>query len=395
MNAVLEFPPLETAAEVVEAPLVVASAALVELSAVYRGLADLAAEHGSTNYDITTPIGYRLATARRFAIRQVRFRVPKVVEALKAELKEAAAAVTAEAERIIRALRAIEDPHHALIEAEDARRAAIKAEQERIEAEKRAEAARIEAARVAEHESRLATIRRYLSHAEGLPSSRVALGIESLEAMQIDPAVWEEFADAAASVRAETLEAMRALHQRTKASEDAEAAAKAEAARLEALRIEQERIAAEQAERQRVLDEQAAELRRREEALAAEQRRLEEEAEEQAAIQTQQDAQAHGDGEQPAQAATENHDTEAAPGVVQGSPPDAESSAPSVPAVPTVTLGQIHKALGFNVGGAFIGTQFGLHAHPLPGKAVHYVREEALRMLDALAAHVIATKEKL
>lgn len=391
MNAVLEFPPLETTAEVVEAPPVVASSALVELSAVDRGLADLAAEHGSTNYDITTPIGYRLATARRFAIRQVRFRVPKVVEARKAELKEAAAAVTAEAERIIRALRAIEDPHHALIEAEDARRAAIKAEQERIEAE----AARIETARVAEHESRLATIRRYLSHAEGLPSSRVALGIESLEAMQIDPAVWEEFADAAASVRAETLEAMRALHQRTKAYEDAEAAAKAEAARLEALRIEQERIAAEQAERQRVLDEQAAELRRREEALAAEQRRLEEEAEEQAAIQTQQDAQAHGDGEQPAQAATENHDTEAAPGVVQGSPPDAESSAPSVPAVPTVTLGQIHKALGFNVGGAFIGTQFGLHAHPLPGKAVHYVREEALRMLDALAAHVIATKEKL
>jgi hypothetical protein len=111
---------------------------LAELSAVERGLAKLRLEHGSTDYDITTPHGYRLATTRRHAIRLVRYQVPKVVKAKRAELNEIRDALASEGERIVAALQAIEEPHHALIEAEDARRAAERAERERKDVERRA-----------------------------------------------------------------------------------------------------------------------------------------------------------------------------------------------------------------------------------------------------------------
>ena len=150
MNAVVDWPtlavepppvatpPEPAAVEVLPALQTLREHSLAELNAVELGLAKLKAEHGSTDYDISTPHGYKLATTRRHAIRLVRYQVPKVVKAKRSELNEIRDAVATEGERIVAALQAIEDPHDRLITAEDARREAEKVERERIEAARKA-----------------------------------------------------------------------------------------------------------------------------------------------------------------------------------------------------------------------------------------------------------------
>ncbi len=258
----LEFPVI---AEVVETPRPVITidtlrtTALAPLSAVEQGIAKLKAEHGSTDYDITTPHGYRLATTRRHAVRLVRYEVPKVVKAKRAELKDISEAVQTEGDRIIAALRAIEDPHDALITAEDERKAAEKKAREEAEAAAKAERDRIEAERVAKHRANIDVIRSYLTRAQGLPAERIESGIKMLSTVPVDG--FEEFADEARAAHLETLTAMTALHRATLAREQ-------EAARLEAQRIENERIAAEQkAEADRLAAERA-ELKRQADELA-------------------------------------------------------------------------------------------------------------------------------
>lgn len=271
MNAVTDWPTIDSAAEAL-APAAAAmlpvvqtlrEQSLADLNAVERGLAKLRAEHGSTDYDITTPHGYRLATARRHAIRLVRYEVPKVVKAKRAELSEIRDAVASEGDRIIAALKAIEDPHDKLITAEDERKAAEKAERERVEAERKAN-----------HEAGIATICSYSERCAGLSSERIAAGIAQLEAIHITDS-WDEFKERAELAKQATLARMVSMRDAAKQRED-------EAARLEAQRVENERIAAEQeAERQR-LAEAAAKVKAEAEAL---QRRINEQAEKEAAAE--------------------------------------------------------------------------------------------------------------
>ena len=265
MNAVLEFPPIhaaEVATEVVDA----APAALVTLrqhtmqplSAVERGIAELRAEHGSTAYDIQTPAGYRLATLRRAAVRAVRYQVPKLVKIKKAELAEMRDLVDTEGERIVGLLRQIEDPHDALIGAEDARKEAI-----------RAEAARLDAERQERHRTAIDLIRSYLLHAQepGMTAARLEVGIAAFAEQTYQAADWEDFQAQAQAAHAETLDGMRRIHAQIVARE-------AEAARQEAIRLENQRVAAELAAERLRIAEEAAEVRRQQEALAAEGRAL-------------------------------------------------------------------------------------------------------------------------
>lgn len=248
----MNFPEIEApaapavASEVVEpaqlpALVTLRNQALQDLTAVERGIAKLRAEHGSTDYDITTPHGYRLATTRRHAVRLVRYEVPKVVKAKKAELAEIRDAVQTEGDRITSLLLAIENPHDEKIKAEDERRAEEKRKRDEAEALARAEAARIEAERVAKHRQGIDLIRAYLTHARaGLTAERIARGIQALEVVPIGG--FEEFTAEAEAAKAETLQAMRDLHAATLAAEQ-------EAARVEAQqRLENERIALELAE---------------------------------------------------------------------------------------------------------------------------------------------------
>jgi hypothetical protein len=216
------------------------STALAELTAVDKGIAALRNEHGSTAYDITTPHGYKLATARRHAVRLVRYRVPKVVKDRKAELKDIVSALDTEAERITEALLAIENPHDEAIKAEDARREAIAAEKKRLNDE-----------RVSKHQAGIERIRGYLTacQAPGMTAERIGKGIAKLEPVEFPSSEWEEFAVQAANTQCEVLEAMRTLQRQAQSRED-------EAERQEAIRAENERVAAElSAERARIAAE--------------------------------------------------------------------------------------------------------------------------------------------
>ena len=138
----------------------------------------------------------------------------------------------------------------------------IEAREQELEAE-RQEKARIEAERVRVHKERLATIGAYLTacQAPGMTAARIERGIELLKQQTFGPE-WEEFQVPAANAQCETLEAMRQLHAQVLGSEQ-------EAARQEAIRLENERQAeANRIERKRIEDE-AAEIRRQAQELAA------------------------------------------------------------------------------------------------------------------------------
>jgi len=231
---------------------------LAELSAVELGIAKLKADHGATDYDITTPKGLQLAKDRRLAVREVRYQIPHTVKARKAELKEVGEALEAEAERITAELMAIEKPHDDKIKAREQQLADEKAERERIAAE-----------RAAAQAACLADIRGYVTRANvpGMTAARVDAGIALLASMSFPAEQWLDPV-ALANAQCETLETMRAVHAMLTEREAA-------AARVEAQRIENERLAAELAAQQRQLAEQQAELDRQ----AQEQRqRLEREA---------------------------------------------------------------------------------------------------------------------
>lgn len=274
MSAVLDFPPLpvideprEVATEVVDAAPAAALVplrdhAMQPLSAVERGIADLRAEHGSTAYDIKTPAGYRLATLRRASVRAVRYAVPKIVKEKKAELAGLREQVEEEGARIVELLREIEDPHDALIEAENERRAEIKAE-----------AIRVDAARVEAHRTNIDLIRSYLQHAQqpGMSAARVAAGIDTLAQRTFPVETWEEFAGPALAAQEETLQAMRKVWDEIVERDAREEAARVEAARVEAQRIENERAEARLAELKKKIDDENAALAARTAAFEAEQ----------------------------------------------------------------------------------------------------------------------------
>lgn len=231
---------------------------LADLSAVELGIAKLRADHGATDYDITTPKGLQLAKDRRLAVREVRYQIPHTVKARKAELKEAGEALEAEAERITAELMAIEKPHDDKIKAREQQLADEKAERDRIAAE-----------RAAAQAKGIADIRAFVARANApdMTAERLAGGIKVLEEMTFQTGAWLDPV-ALANAQCETLDSLRTIHAMLTEREAA-------AARVEAQRIENERLAAELAAQQRQLAEQQAELDRQ----AQEQRqRLEREA---------------------------------------------------------------------------------------------------------------------
>lgn len=138
----------------------------------------------------------------------------------------------------------------------------IEKRQAELDAEK-AERQRAEAARVQMHQENIAKIRAYLPYCQqpGFTAERIASGIDFLRSQSYGPE-WEEFQVPAANAQCETLEAMRQLHAQVLGREQ-------EAARQEAIRLENERQAeANRIEAKRIADE-AAEIRRQAAELAA------------------------------------------------------------------------------------------------------------------------------
>lgn len=175
-----------------------------------------------------------------------------VCKELKSTLAKVSKAIGAEEEAIVAAW----DEAETLITPQ------IDAAQTRIDAEK-AEKARIEREAQEALAARLAAIGTYLTRCQepGMTAERIQRGMDMLAESDVTDADAGR-ADALTKAKAATLEAMRLLHAQAVSRE-------AEAARQEAIRLENERVARElAAERERIAAEAAA-IRRQAEELAA------------------------------------------------------------------------------------------------------------------------------
>ncbi len=237
--------------------------ALASFVPIEAHMKTLAARYKDVAYDVTTTKGMADAKAARLVLREEgRYAVQRLQERLKKEANDLKRTLDAKGDELIALVKPAEDAIHAQIEAEEARKAAAKAEAERIERE-----------RVAALEARLAGLSVWIDRCKvpDITSERIRNGITMLEQAPIGDD-WAEYRDRAIERRAEILGVMQSLYQQHLISE-------VEARRLEDQRAEAARIDALLAARKAELDAQAAELLRREEEIqAAEQARADAEA---------------------------------------------------------------------------------------------------------------------
>jgi hypothetical protein len=242
----------EVADEVVDRAQIVNGTPLVKYSATEAGLAALKAELAGKTYDLKTTKGDQAARADRLRCVTLRTTLEKRRKDFKAPALAYGKLIDTEAARITAEIEALEAPIDAQIKADEQRRAAEKAEKERIEREAQER-----------HAARLQTIAGYLLRCQevGMTAERIARGIQMLTDSDVSDTDAAR-AEALAGAKARALEQMGTLHAQAVARE-------AEAARQEAIRVENERRAAELAEQERRIAAEAAAIRRAAEELAA------------------------------------------------------------------------------------------------------------------------------
>ncbi|SEL13508.1 hypothetical protein SAMN05216359_105325 [Roseateles sp. YR242] len=243
---------IEVADELIDRADITDGKAVVQFSKTEAALVDLRKRHADVQFDLTTTAGDKAARAARLELVTLRNDLEKRRQAFKAPVLEMGKVIDAQAKRITGEILELEQPIDAQIKAEESRKEAIRAEKVRIEAE-----------RVAAHRSAIEKIRACLTRAQGLPSERVRNAVAAVEGIEIDPAAWEEFAEDAATARAETIASLKFLLEQTEAKE-------AEAERQRQVAEEQARVAREQAEAAERLAEQQRQISAQQAALEAE-----------------------------------------------------------------------------------------------------------------------------
>lgn len=218
MQDTLELVPLDTAEQVKTAPAPaapkteVAVAAEKALDLAKLDLTEVAlAQFGDWKAQVVAAekafdgVVHDVSTAAKLSdvkslrnrlVKQPRADVRAVSEAIKSKLTKVSKAVGAELEKAVAEFNRVEAIASVAI---DAREKELEEEAQR------------ELDRKAKHGANVAAIRGALEHAQGLPSDRIANGIEQLEALTFDDEVWEEFAPLAETARTETVVAMRKL----------------------------------------------------------------------------------------------------------------------------------------------------------------------------------------
>lgn len=416
----LAFPPIiddrpthaeklvEVATEVVDRAEITGGKPLVKYSATEAGLAALRKDLAGKTYDLKTVKGNDEARGDRLRCVTLRTTLEKRRKAFKEPALEYGKLIDAEAKRITAEIVALETPIDDAIRADETRRAAEKAERERIEAE-----------RVAKHQAAIATIRNYvaLANTPGMTAAKLTRGMVALQAMVFGEE-FEEFAGQAEAARDEALAALEVLHG-TATLREAEAEA-AERQRVENERVaaENRRIAAELAEQQRKIDEARAALerqqreaeeaaRRQAEEAAAAQRRADEEAEareraEHARLEAERIAELTKDAPKPG-----DDDPIDSPALVAESAPvvsaPAVVAAPEVKPVPAdciVVHGEVCMAtgalcvrLGFVIGGERLKEWGFTPLTTAKGPGMYWRLSDLPAICDALIARLQAVKE--
>lgn len=377
------------------AVVTVKDAVLARFAQTEHDMRALADKWRDVAFDCKTPKGLAEAKKARLELRESgRYAVARAVSAVKTEVNDLKRVMDGEAERLIAIVQPVEDS----IDKQ------IKAREEEIERE-RAERERLAAERRAKFEAEIAKIRAYVGRAQGLPSSRIALGIAQLEAMTFPVETWAEFAVPAADAQCQTLEQLRQMHADTKVREDA-------AAQVEAQRQENARIAAEQAQRQRELDAQAAALRAEQERIAAQRDAEEQEArrrdEADARAKAEQDSRSQVSGAQPGgDTGTMAHQSDdaapvagpaegagaaaPAPGTTTATADAAHQDVPPAGAAEkTITLGAIGERLGFSLTASFVTVKLGIQSAGRAKAAVLFRESDWPLICDALVKHIEA-----
>lgn len=198
-----------------------------------------------TEYDVTTTAGMKVATARRAVFRDIRVAAEKERVSRKAPLLEIGRLLDAKAKDLHALVKPYEDRHDALIKAEEERKAAEKAEKERIER-----------ARIAEIHEHIADINAIPGKCVGKSAAQIASVLADTRAQEIDIGFYADFTGTALQARQNVVAKL----------EEMLAAQQAHEAEQERLRLEREELARQQAEQRRIEAEAAAVRRAQEEA---------------------------------------------------------------------------------------------------------------------------------
>lgn len=208
----------------------VVATSIDEIDAVQLGLDELKTKYHGAVFDMTTASGADEARKARAAIRDPRYRVERARKDAKSKLAKLGKQIDERAGQITEALLELEIPIDNQIKAEEARKEAER--QQKIMAEQQRQTAiRASLAAIAEIPAKTA---------RDVDALRCAIAM--LDEMQPSEAVFDEFIEQAVSLRARSLETLRA----TLAEEEAAQAQRDEIRRQQAeLQAERERLDAE------------------------------------------------------------------------------------------------------------------------------------------------------
>lgn len=372
----LEFPPIAASAPPATALAAVTlkAAALAHFDAIEPTLRTLAEKYRAVAYDVTTTKGMDAAKKARLDLRENgRYAVQRAERAVKDEVNDLKRVIAPKVESLIAIVQPVEDHVHGQIAAQEEKLAAEKAERERIEAERKAK-----------HETGIATIRGYVAAAHGRSSEQIESGRTRLLGVMIGDD-WQEYREQAEAALTETLATLQAMRDTAKAAEDAAAAA-------EAQRIEQARVAAEQAAEAKRLADAAAELQRQQRAeaerLEAERAELARQRAELEALRNPPPVAVKPDPS-PIVEAVAPVEKPAIVITLDDTPP-AEIPAP-LP-VPTLKLGSISTRLGFTVTADFLRS-LGFEPAGRERAAVMYHEGDFSPICNALIAHVTTVRD--
>lgn len=241
------------------APMSIKDTVIAQFKEAEKDLTDLADRYRNVVYDVTTPKGMKDAIAARADLRDNgRLMVTRAEKRIKADVNELKTVMSDEVERLVAIVKPVEEEVDKQIKAEEARKAAEKAERDRIEAE-----------RVGKHQANIDKLNSYVARAEGQPVEAIEKAITSLEALVIGPE-WEEFATAAEAARTATVASLRKMVD------------------SERQRLENERLQRELAEARAALQAQQAKAQAEAQAKADEEARQKAEADAREAQQRQQ-----------------------------------------------------------------------------------------------------------
>ena len=221
--------------------------ALAELNKVDAGIADMKLKYGNKVYDCTTTAGMNEAKADRVAIREVRYKVPKITADVTKQLNQMKSDLKTESERITEELLIIEKI------SDDA----IKAEELRKERE-REEKAAADQKRKESIQAFIQPFRDAVAFATGKSSADIDELIKGISNVPIAADTFQELVDNAEAAKQAAIDGLTVLLVNTVAQENEAARILAERAELEELRAKQAAMQAELDQAREAEDKRAA-----------------------------------------------------------------------------------------------------------------------------------------